>query len=150
MQPIIGQLSSTVIAKKYLLAGNAYTTLVSKKTGARFTFRVQQGKAKTENDKPPHFVALLNGPENGSDYAFLGTIFEGGTYRHGARSRVSPESPSAKAFAWVWSRVMSGNEAVLADVEIWHSGRCAKCGRLLTTPDSVERGIGPVCADGGY
>jgi hypothetical protein len=25
------------------------------------------------------------------------------------------------------------------------AGNCARCGRLLTTPDSVERGIGPDC-----
>lgn len=28
------------------------------------------------------------------------------------------------------------------------TGHCACCGRLLTDPDSVARGIGPICADG--
>lgn len=28
------------------------------------------------------------------------------------------------------------------------TGRCMICGRLLTNPESVERGIGPICAGG--
>lgn len=28
----------------------------------------------------------------------------------------------------------------------FHSGRCGVCGRLLSNPESVERGIGPDCA----
>jgi hypothetical protein len=150
MQAPIGQLGSVEIARKYLLAGNAYTTLVSKKTGTRFTFRIQRGKPKMEGKVTPWFVALLNGPENGSDYTFLGTIFQDGFYKHGGKSRVSPDAASAKAFAWVWARVNGGVGEVLNDVEIWHSGRCGVCGRLLTDPASVTRGIGPKCADGGF
>ena len=31
-------------------------------------------------------------------------------------------------------------------LEVWHEGRCGRCGRKLTTPQSVETGFGPVCA----
>jgi hypothetical protein len=31
-------------------------------------------------------------------------------------------------------------------VDVLHSGRCGRCGRTLTTPDSIERGLGPECA----
>jgi hypothetical protein len=30
-------------------------------------------------------------------------------------------------------------------LEVWHEGRCGRCGRALTVPESVERGIGPEC-----
>lgn len=38
----------------------------------------------------------------------------------------------------------------LAEVEAWgiSTGVCAICGRLLSTAESVARGIGPVCAKG--
>jgi hypothetical protein len=29
-------------------------------------------------------------------------------------------------------------------------GRCLRCNRPLTTPESIRRGIGPICAEGGF
>jgi hypothetical protein len=29
--------------------------------------------------------------------------------------------------------------------KIQHEGKCCRCGRTLTTPESIERGIGPEC-----
>lgn len=31
------------------------------------------------------------------------------------------------------------------EAHLKHSGRCKVCGRLLTDPTSVERGVGPDC-----
>lgn len=30
-------------------------------------------------------------------------------------------------------------------VRLYHEGICSRCGRGLTNPDSIERGIGPIC-----
>lgn len=30
-------------------------------------------------------------------------------------------------------------------LEVWHEGRCGRCGRALTVPESIASGIGPVC-----
>jgi hypothetical protein len=30
-------------------------------------------------------------------------------------------------------------------VVIWHEGRCGRCGRRLTVPESIESGYGPEC-----
>lgn len=34
----------------------------------------------------------------------------------------------------------------LPECEVWHEGRCGRCGRKLTVPESIETGIGPDCA----
>lgn len=35
----------------------------------------------------------------------------------------------------------------LPDIQkIWHQGCCSACGRKLTDPESIERGLGPVCS----
>src|SRR5580693_1981242 len=96
-------------AKEFILAGNARVTLVSVKTGARFTYQVRnkeltkkltgEGDGKSMSTAP-HFVSLLRGQNNESDYAFLGSIFGKEVYRHGTRSRITPEAPSAVAFKW--------------------------------------------------
>ena len=31
-------------------------------------------------------------------------------------------------------------------VQVWHEGRCGKCGRKLTVPESLTSGLGPECA----
>lgn len=124
--------------KTFALAGNATFTVTSKRTGTRFTFKVRQPSPTS-----PHFVSLLSGADNESDYQFLGTIFNGADYRHGKKSRITADAPSAVAFAWVWSHL----DNLPADkVEVHHEGKCCRCGRKLTVPESIESGIGPECA----
>jgi hypothetical protein len=121
----------------FALAGHAIFTAHSKSTGVRFTYKVTQC-----DDKPDlYFVALLTGPDNTNDYQYLGTI-RGTTYTHGRKSRIGPEAPSAKAFDWLWRH----RDRLPASLDLHHEGRCCRCGRTLTTPESCLRGIGPECA----
>jgi hypothetical protein len=125
--------------EKFALAGNATFTVTSKKTGTRFTFKVRQ-----PNDNTPHFVSLMNGPDNENSYCFLGSIFNNSEYHHGKKSHVGQDAPSAQAFKWVWAH---RNDPTLTEkVEVHHEGKCCRCGRKLTVPESIESGIGPECA----
>jgi hypothetical protein len=126
---------------EYMLAGNAKVTLVSKKSGARFTYQIR--RKDLEDKRFLHFVSLLRGPDNQADYMFLGTIFGGEQYRHSKKSPIGPDAPGAKAFEWAWNNLAS------QDMEVWHSGACSRCGRELTDPASIARGLGPVCAEKG-
>lgn len=129
-------------ALNFILAGKSTVTLVSKGTGTRFTYKVNRPNAQS-----PHFVRLLNGADNRSNYSYMGRISTG-QYIHDRRNRAgTADSPSAKGFRWVLYRLLAGeNDLVDEQVEIWHSGKCGKCGRKLTVPASIEAGIGPVCA----
>jgi hypothetical protein len=33
----------------------------------------------------------------------------------------------------------------MPNLEIWHEGRCGRCGRKLTVPESIHNGYGPEC-----
>jgi hypothetical protein len=125
--------------KQFMLAGNATFTVRSEKTQNRFTLKVVQ---PTENG--PHFVKVLRGSDNENAYSFVGTIFANGTYAHGKKSKISEDAPAAKAARWVVSKVLKGEE--LPNCELWHEGRCGRCGRKLTVPESIELGLGPECA----
>lgn len=140
------QILSASDALRFALAGNARLTLVSKKTGQRFTYRVRQ---PIDNDSPTkrgdvHFVQVLTGADNTGDFTFLGTIFNNREFRHGRRSRISRDAPSAKAWAWFWPKLTKGH--MPETIQLWHEGRCGRCGRALTVPESIDRGIGPDCA----
>jgi hypothetical protein len=134
------QITGVEAIKNFALGGNAYFTLESKTTGTRFTFRMRR-----PDESKPVFVSLLNGPDNWSNYAYLGFI-KNGNFIHGtAKSKISAEAPSAKAFAWFW-RTLNTSPAKLATMAFWHNGKCGCCGRHLTVPESVYTGLGPECA----
>lgn len=131
-------------ALRFMLAGNAIVTLRNRTTGNRFTYQVRMPRG----GDALRFVALLRGPENTHDYSYIGTIFGVDTsprFRWTAKARVTPTATSFETFSWVFNTLAVG--ASLPDtVEIWHEGKCGRCKRLLTTPESVARGIGPECA----
>jgi len=138
------QLTDVTLVRNFVLAGNATFTLVSKRTGTRFTYRVAtkvvDGPTPTET-RNLYFVSVLTGPDNQNDYQFLGTIFDRDQYRHGRRSRITEDAVSARAWDWFWRMLRGGN---LQEVEVWHEGRCGRCGRPLTVPESIAVGLGPV------
>lgn len=130
-------------ALKFILGGNAYFTLVSKRTGTRFTYRVSVAK-----DKPTtFFVSVLNGPDNWQNYAFFGMIFtdkEQPKFVYSRKSaKVSEDAPSVRAFAWAFEKLQYGFGH--DQLEVYHSGKCGRCGRMLTVPESIASGFGPEC-----
>lgn len=129
--------------KSFLLGGNATFTLVSTKSGTRYTYRVQQA----DDNERLYFVKVLTGSDNTSDYTYLGTLRTAGvtgaeilSYMHGRKSHIGQDALCALAFGWFIGHMESHS------IEMWHEGRCCVCGRVLTTPDSLSRGIGPECA----
>jgi Family of unknown function (DUF6011) len=139
--------------KRFVLAGNAIFTLRSLKTGKRFTYKVSKAKPNPSfpNQGPTYFVSLLNGPENTSNYQYMGLMQNFGALAWGVRqtrgSRVSAMADSYKGIVWFLGNVANGKP--VSNVEVFHAGKCGRCGRTLTVPESIESGIGPECAKKG-
>lgn len=126
----------------FMLAGAAHVTFQSRRTGTRFTYRVNVSKPHPDGG-PSHFVAVLTGSDNNSGYEYLGCIFDRKMYAHGRKSRIAANAPSAVAFMWVWKK-LSGGE-MPPELAVYHEGRCGRCGRRLTDPTSISLGLGPKC-----
>lgn len=124
--------------RDFVLAGNALFTLKSLRTGEHFTFRVRA--AIPQADKPAtHWnVSVLNGRDNTRDYKWIGRIDREGVFFGGLEHTLS-----FRGFAWCWEHLERCGERF----EFAHAGKCGRCGRLLTTPESVAVGIGPECQD---
>ena len=121
---------------QFVKAGKALFTIENEATGGRFTFKV-----KKHEDKELYFVSVLNGPDNYSNYRYVGTIF-GNEFRHTKKS-IDKNAPAFKAFDWFNRRL---NEGVLPEgVNVYHEGKCGRCGRKLTVPESIKSGYGPEC-----
>lgn len=140
MTNLNGQLNiSNGNARNYVLAGNATVTIRSSKTGTRFTYKIQKA-----DDANRWFVKLLQGPDNTSDFGYIGMITDTGKFTRTRATKMSSEATSFKAWLWTWNRVNAGQD--FEALGIWHEGTCGKCNRRLTTPESIEAGIGPICA----
>ncbi len=125
-------LSGTSIAK-FILAGNARFTILNPNTGNRFTYKI-----RSKGDIC--FVSLLSGPDNLNDYSYIGYIRRGQFIYGGLKARVSRIAPSVKAFTWFWNHIDEPTP-----IQVYHEGRCGRCGRVLTVPESIESGFGPEC-----
>lgn len=130
-------------------AGNATFTIQSRKTGKRFTFRVSRSK-KSADENRPIWVSVLSGSDNNGDYSFIGTIWnrnDGYAFNRGSKSRATESAPSVLAIKWICDELNSPNpEHLFEKATLWHEGRCGRCGRKLTVPESIASGIGPECA----
>jgi hypothetical protein len=132
-------------ALQFILAGNALFTVRSLKTGVRFTFKVQEHKETAGL----FFVKVLCGTDNENDYRMIGKIRnnEFSLTQKAREAGLSYDTPSVIAFGWVLRNLIAKNDNF--GVEIWHEGRCGRCGRTLTVPESIELGLGPECATRG-
>jgi hypothetical protein len=139
------QLQDAQTAKFFILGGKAIFTLRSRTSGSHFTYKVSEAAKRNPNDLPFYFVNVLTGPDNTSNYCYLGYIKNGQFFHGGAKAKISKDAPSFIAFDWSFRSIVVGK--IPTTLEIWHEGRCAKCGRKLTVPESIASGFGPECGE---
>ena len=123
--------------REFMFAGNAVLTIVHR--GERFTYRVRE-----TDDKEAFFVSVLNGQDNESNYSYMGIIRKKTrTFERTRGSKVGADAPSWRMFRDLFEGVRWKNVPPL--MEVWHEGKCGRCGRTLTVPESIANGIGPEC-----
>jgi hypothetical protein len=136
-----GLMADASEALRFIHGGSAIFTLASTKTGVRFTYKVSLSE---KGDI--YFVSVLNGPDNYSNYQYMGVLRigpSGNTFARTAKSRIGEDAPSHKAFAWAYRHISRGE--MPEGLGFYHEGKCARCSRRLTDPESIRRGFGPEC-----
>jgi hypothetical protein len=139
-------MTSTIDRAAFIFGGHATFTIVSKRSGTRFTYRVAQ-PAPRDGKPAPFFASVLTGPDNTADYTYMGILRPNGAGSAAGApelvptraSKISPNAASFRALEWFVQHLASDA------VEFHHCGRCARCGRQLTDPESIESGFGPHC-----
>lgn len=143
------------ISKDFVSAGKATFTLEVPEAYAaqngikrHYTFKVNFKKGdKGFNDT--YFVKLMTGMDNQSSYSYLGILNpETGIVRTTAKSCMSGEALPVRLLNRTLALVWGGNTEALtaAGFNACHAGKCGRCGRKLTNPESLATGIGPECA----
>jgi hypothetical protein len=128
--------------KRFVLGGNAIITLESGITSKHFTYKITRSK----NDENLYFVKLLNGADNLSDYTYIGCYYADTKYFY-------PNKRYKGSVVYSWPKSLQAINFMFKFLDnipdklhVYHEGRCCVCGRRLTTPESIEAGVGPECA----
>jgi len=134
-------ITDTGAIRQFILSPKGEFTLKSKVSGVHCTYQ------RWDNHRGGMFISYLSGPDETS-YLGMVTITEEGDLFLRTTAKSPKEGRCLKALQWFFRNLIlddldGGN---LQKVEFWHSGKCCRCGRTLTTPESIAAGIGPVCA----
>jgi len=122
---------------------------VKSTTGQHRTFRIRTKNNNAKFAPGKRIVELLTGPDNTSDYrgfAFINEDRLGVAYI--ALWGKQKES-DGKFYAGVKDILENPGKWKERGFEFLVEGRCRKCNRVLTVPESIQSGIGPKCAKGG-
>jgi len=133
------------ITDKRFFEGGRATFTVSNGRGEHYTFRINKPK-RDDKGNPPYFISMLTGSDNDSDYTYIGLyIPQNNNVKLTSKSKFTADSKPIRVLNWAFTMIAEGKELPLG-YSIQHEGRCCRCARTLTTPESIERGIGPECA----
>jgi hypothetical protein len=118
---------------------NGIITVENPARGTHRTFRIETQPADARFAPGERILSLLIGADNGSDYLGIGFVKDDGrvilwrryqTEQYHALVRVLQKVEHFKSIGLVYH----------------YEGRCRRCNRVLTTPESIKSGIGPTCA----
>ena len=138
--------------EQFVKGGKSTFTLTSKVTGSRYTYRVSQiCNGDKRYDK--WSVSLLTGPNNNTDFTYLGMINNEGQGHKDeltltTKSKMTLDSKPVRAFVFLCQKVLQKKQnPENVGLEFRHMNKCGRCNRPLTVPESIDTGFGPDCAD---
>lgn len=139
------KLISNDVALTFMLAGKCEVTILSSKTGAKFTYSIKRKESRYDETKYIYFISVVNG----KDYIYAGLMtydekIDAFVYRQGAKGQFSHDTKVIKSLLYVINKLYKEEYSIA--VEIYHCGKCGRCGRKLITPESILTGLGPECA----
>ena len=133
------------LTNDFFFGGKATFTVQNNQSGEHRTYKIRKGKFNPRYPTPAWFIKQMTGTDNDSHYSDIGKVDPGtGNITLTRFSKFSNDSKQMKAAKWIMTRIAYGSE--FPDFfEIRHAGKCGRCGRTLTTPESLDCGIGPEC-----
>lgn len=151
-----------MIEKAFVTAGRAVFTVEPSDTfrtqfpaaKPHYTYRVKFAKGKPKAHRPEekwpdsYWVTILTGPDNTADYSPLGKLnVETGEISLTSNSKFAGADWSVQIIRRVIARIWKGEQHEIAanGWKVHHEGKCGRCARALTVPESIQNGIGPEC-----
>lgn len=134
------------LSKEFLLAGRAVFTVNNDK-GEHYTYKVRgkDGEYKGEKQRTFFLSVKKDSLQSRFGYVYIGIVNpDKGTIKCTTKSHFMPGQREYDVAAWA-SQCVIQKKLIPDNYQIQHAGRCGRCAKLLTDPQSIERGIGPDC-----
>lgn len=124
---------------------NGYFTVTFPDGGHR-TFRISTQPEKSKFAPGKRIVGMLIGPDNTDDYERFAFCDDDGIHVWKSKQRGTKYVRYAQ-FIWLLAtgQDVVGDDGEVLAFELQVSKRCLRCNRTLTTPESIERGLGEEC-----
>lgn len=121
--------------RTYAFGGKSIITIVSNKTQRHYTYKFTAVKGEAG--------AFIVEVMIGHKYYAFGKILRFGKGFKYIPKYVSKQDINYKAFMWTWRHIV--NNVFPKKVYVWREDKCCVCGKRLTFPESIVKGIGPEC-----
>jgi len=131
---------------KFIAAGNAEFVIEDTRNGYVREYKVKKHKYFDDGNRKWNVLLLQRDSSGESGYAYLGYIEKGMFTHHALYSVYAEESEPFTFFDSCFLGVTRGRGLAWYQ-NFYHLGRCGHCGRKLTDPISIKRGLGPKCVE---
>ena len=137
--PSCNQIVDSSILHRFMLGGQA-TLILLAPSGTYHTYCIDRPKNQGQFPDDVRFVYCLH---QGKKF-YLGMI-EGDEFRLTAHSRFLPESEVVKGAYYLMK--LAANQLLLSStkMQVFHTGKCARCGRSLSGAKALSWGFGKKC-----
>ena len=138
-------LSSLFVSDEGKRVNGGVFTVRSKKTMKDFTFRISQVPFK---GYPYLHVKVEKGY---MEFGYMGYFRDGVIVKKDKNTGKTEvvNTPAGNAVSWLLRKLKEGKFTELEqNIQLFHIGKCLKCGKALTDAISITSGFGPVCRGG--
>ena len=128
----------------FIKSGEFFFTALNTKTGVKVSFKITRGTKYPSKIliKVHDLAAKSRYPKYTKTYKYIGVIHEDNKFVWTCQTAELPwQHPKVQSFDFLWRY----RQCLPAVIEIYHSKKCGRCGRKLTTPTSIKMGVGPIC-----
>lgn len=139
---IEAKLEAEIAAEPISAIFNGSYTIQNRETGEHRTFRIRTQPQDAKFAPGKRTVALLDGPDNWTNYRTFGFVTERGVYPF----RKHQDDAYGVYARLLTVLLLNPEHAAHGRYEVLVEAKCYRCNRKLTHPESIRTGIGPECA----
>lgn len=132
-------------AFEFMLAGKSEFILHSTKTNEDFKFKLDKKDSKYNAGEFIYFVSLKVGRiDQYAGVMWFNSNTSEFNFKEKVDGPVKASSVEIRSLLFVLNKLYK--EDTVQYLEVYHVGKCGRCGKKLTTPESILTGLGPSCS----
>lgn len=131
------------VLRNYCLGGRGIVTLENPETGKHHTYEFRRPNNPEKFAYDTLFIYVL---VKECTWMYLGMFnHSNNCFKLTRSSKFGNSSKLVKGARYIVNKITNGSKKSVEPMKFYHEGVCAICGRKLTTPKSIQNGIGPRC-----